>query len=134
MDLEAKLASPTSTYKGHPAKLVTWKERYGNPDLFDYQGLAAAHADTFPEQLLRNVAVAHSVAAGEHVAVVALVRETYAPAVADWAAGYLAVESIITRTATWEQLYALAQGHEELAELRRYLIGKSVNLAPAFAL
>jgi hypothetical protein len=132
--VEAKLASPTSTYKGRRHKLATWKERYATSGLFDPAALAAADPDTFPEQLLRNVAVAHAVAAGERVAVVALVREKYAPAVADWAANYLAVKDIITRLASWERLYALTEGNQELKKLRDYLADKSVNLRQAFAL
>jgi hypothetical protein len=132
--IEAKLASSTSTYKRRRHKLATWKERYATAGLFDPGALAAADPDTFPEQLLRNVAVAHAVAAGERVAVVALVREKYAPAVADWAADYLAVDNTITRSATGEQLYALTDGNQALTNLRAYLADKSVNLRPAFAL
>lgn len=40
--VEAKLASPTSTYKGRPAKLTTWKGRYATSGLFDLAALAAA--------------------------------------------------------------------------------------------
>ena len=132
----SRLSSPARPppYKGRPQKLATWKERYAKSDLFDAAALEAANPDTFPEQLLRNVAVAHTVAAGEYVAVIALVREAYAPAVADWAAGYLALEGIVTRSATWEQFHALAAGHDELTSLRAYLFDKSVNLRPAFAL
>jgi hypothetical protein len=129
--IEAKLSSPTSTYKGHHGKLKTWKQRYAGSGLFDPAGLEAADPDTFPEQLLRNVAVAYTLAAGEHVAVVALVRRNYGAAVADWA-DYVAGESIITRSATWEQLYRLTDRDQELADLRAYLADKSVNLRRAF--
>jgi hypothetical protein len=81
---------------------------------------------------LRNVAVAHAIAAGEHVAVVALVRQTYLEAVADWPAGYVADGSVITRSATWKQIHAMTEGHQELADLRGYLADKSVNLRQAF--
>lgn len=72
------------------------------------------------------------VAAGEHVAVVALVRQTYGNAVANWAENYLADKSVITRSATWEQLYALTEGQHELSHLRGYLADKSINLRKAF--
>jgi hypothetical protein len=132
--IEAKLTSPTSTYKGRPHKLATWKKRYAKSDLFDAAALDTADPDAFPEQLLRNVAVAHAVAEGEHIAVVALVREVYALAVAGWAAGYVAHDGIHTRSATWEQIYALTDGHDELEMLRAYLLDKSVYLRRAFAL
>jgi hypothetical protein len=69
-------------------------------------GLAAqpVHQDAFPEQLLRNVG------------------------------GYLADDHVITRSATWEQLYALTDGDQTLTKLRDYLADKSVNLRPAFTL
>ena len=89
---------------------------------------------TFPEQLLRNVAVAHQVAGKERAAVVALVRDVYAPSVETWAAGYLADDSIFTGYATWEQLYGLAETREGLAALRDYMADKSVNLRRAFTL
>lgn len=130
--IEAKLGSPTSTYKGRPDKLEGWKKRYAKADVFNAAALTAADPETFPEQLLRNVAVAHAVAAGEHVAVVALVRKTYVKAVTNWANDYVADESVITRTATWEQLHALTEGQQELSVLRGYLADKSVNLRRAF--
>jgi hypothetical protein len=46
--------------------------------------------DTFPEQVLRKIAVADAVAAAERVAVVALVRAANGPAVSDSANGDLA--------------------------------------------
>jgi hypothetical protein len=131
--IEAKLTSPTSTYRGRKEKLETWNARYAKTKLFSAAALAAAKPETFPEQLLRNVAVAHAVAAGEHVAVIALVREVYAPKVTGWAANYIADVGVITRVATWEQLYALTEGQDALAGLRGYLADKSVNLRPAFA-
>jgi hypothetical protein len=96
--------------------------------------IAAAQPDEFPEQLLRNVPVARKVAGNQRVAVVALVREAYASKVTDWAAGYVADESILTRAATWEQLYSLTNDHEQAANLRRYMAEKSVNLRQAFKL
>jgi hypothetical protein len=130
--VEAKLGSPPSTYKGRPDKLEGWKKRYAKPDLFNGAKLMAVDPERFPEQLLRNVAVAHAVARGEHVAVVALVRQTYAEAVANWADDYLADKSVITRSATWEQIYALTEDVQELSDLRDYLADKSVNLRKAF--
>ena len=63
---------------------------------------------------------------------VALVRQTYAEAVENWADDYLADESVITRSATWEQIYALTEAQLELSDLRGYLADKSVNLRKAF--
>lgn len=70
----------------------------------------------------------------ERAAVVALVRDIYAPSVGTWAAGYLTDDSIFTGSATWEQLYGLTEAREALAELRDYMADKSVNLRPAFTL
>ena len=61
-------------------------------------------------------------------------RDVYVPSVHDWAAGYVADDSIFTGTASWEQLYGLTAAHDGLAALRRYMADKSVNLRPAFAL
>jgi hypothetical protein len=118
--VEAKLASPTSTYKARSERLVGWRVRYGKSKAFNQTALAAADPSTFPEQLLRKVAVAHRLAAGEHVAIVALVREVYLSAVTDWATEYLAGGAVIARAATWEQLYTLTDGNEHLANLRDY--------------
>jgi hypothetical protein len=51
-----------------------------------------------------------------------------------WAAGYLTDDSIVTGSATWEQLYGLTEAREELAGLRAHMADKSVNLRPAFTL
>jgi hypothetical protein len=132
--VEAKLASPTSTYRGRPAKLPKWRERYATSAPFNADALRAADPALFPEQLLRNVAVAVRVAAGENVAVVALVRQAYVERVADLASGYLVDEEIRTCTATWEQLHALADREASLHKLAVYLSDKSVNLRPALQL
>jgi hypothetical protein len=132
--IEAKLASPTSTLKGKPEKLKGWGDVYGGAGIFDLAAIAAADHASFPEQLLRNVAVAHRVAGQERAAVVALVRNVYATSVQGWADGYLADNSIFTGSATWEQLYGLTEAREELATLRDYMADKSVNLRPAFTL
>jgi hypothetical protein len=132
--IEAKLSSPTSTYRGRPERLTSWRERYGRVGPFDPAALAAAQAASFPEQLLRNVAVAHRLAAGERVAVVALVRQIYMPVVRNWAGRFIVDRQIDTRAATWEQLYALTNRDARLADLRLYLANKSVNLRPAFSI
>ncbi len=132
--VEAKLASPTSTLRATPEKLKGWGTIYGGSGIFDLDVVTAADPAAFPEQLLRNVALAHRVAGQERAAVVALVREVYGPSVEAWAAGYIADDSILTGSATWEQLYGLTHAREELAGLRGYMADKSVNLRPAFAL
>jgi hypothetical protein len=132
--IEAKLSSPTSTYKGRPDRLASWRNRYGNSEAFNATSLAAAEADAFPEQLLRNVAVAHRLAGGKNAAVVALVRDVYHDSVTGWAAEFVADDRVLTRTATWEQLYALTADKAELTDLRDYLGDKSVGLRPAFKL
>lgn len=132
--VEAKLASPTSTLKGKPEKLKGWGTIYGGSGIFDLDAIAAADPAAFPEQLLRNVALAHRVAGQERAAVVALVRGVDASSVEAWEAGYMADDAILTGSATWEQLYGLTKAREELAGLRAYMADKSVNLRPAFAL
>jgi hypothetical protein len=132
--IEAKLASPTSTLKGKPDRLKGWGNVYGGSGIFDLAAVASADEANFPEQLLRNVAVAHKVAGQERAAVIALVRDVYAPSVGTWAAGYVADEFIFTGSATWEELYGLTEALEELAGLRDYMADKSVNLRPAFTL
>jgi hypothetical protein len=132
--IEAKLASPTSTLKGKPQKLKEWGHVYGGSGIFDLAAIGAADPASLPEQLLRNVAVAHRVASHERAAVVALVRHVYANSVKAWAAGYLTDDSIFTGWATWEQLYGLTEARKELAGVRDYMGDKSVNLQPAFAL
>ena len=137
--IEAKFSSPTSTYAGKGEKLKSWIKRYSDasPGLFASAALQAADARRFPEQLLRNVAVANAVRdGGERAVVVALVREQYARAVAGWAGNYLAPDApVSTRSATWEQLYAaLPHDDTRLATLRHYMWDKSVGLRPAFDL
>jgi hypothetical protein len=108
--VEAKLSSPTSTYAGKPGKLEAWRQRYADPTpgLFDTGALKSANHETFPEQLLRNVAIAHAVREnGARAIVVALVRQRYANAVTEWGAHYVAPDApVATRSVTWEQLYA----------------------------
>jgi len=137
--IEAKLSSPTSTYADKREKLKSWIERYADasPGLFASAVLQAADASRFPEQLLRNVAVANAVRDGdERAVVVALVREQYAEAVNGWAGTYLAPDApVSTRSATWEQLYdALPATDARLATLRDYMWNKSAGLRPAFRL
>jgi hypothetical protein len=132
--VEAKLASPTSTLRGKPEKLKAWGSVYGGSRIFDLTAVAAADEAGFPEQLLRNVAIAHRVAGRERVAVVALVRDKHKSSVDGWATDYLVEESIYTGSATWEQLYALTEAREKLARLRAYMADKSVNLRRAFRL
>ena len=137
--VEAKLSSPTSTYADKPAKLEAWRQRYADPTpgLFDTGALASADHKTFPEQLLRNVAVAHAVRAnGERAVVVALVRQRYADVVRDWGVDYMAADApVATRSVTWEQLYAaLPPAGADLSTLRIYMERKSVGLLPAFDL
>ena len=91
--VEAKLASPTSTFRGKPEKLKHWANVYGGSGIFDLGAIEAADHTAFPEQLLRNVAVAHRMAGQERAAGVALVRHVDAKSVEAWAAGYLADES-----------------------------------------
>jgi restriction endonuclease-like protein len=134
--IEAKLSSPTSTYAGRAGRLKTWIERYADPsqNLFDAAALTAARAETFPEQLLRNVAVADRVrASNERAVVVALVRQQHAHKVDGWAGDYLTPGGrVTTASATWEKLYAAVPAED--TTLRRYLRGKSVGLRPAFDL
>lgn len=77
---------------------------YGATGAFDIAPVEAANPAIFPEQLLRNVAVAHCVAGRERAAVVALVRDVNAGSIEAWADDYLADDSVFTGSATWEQL------------------------------
>jgi hypothetical protein len=74
------------------------------------------------------------VAGHERSAVVALVRKVYATPVQARASDYLADDSILTSSATWEQLHGLTETHEQLAALGAYIADKSVNLRPAFTI
>jgi hypothetical protein len=94
----------------------------------------AANPASIPEQVLRNVAVAHRVAGRERAAVLALVRDGYAKSVEARAGAYLVDDSIFTGAATWEQLFGLTKQRDGLARLREYMVDKSVNLRPAFVL
>ena len=132
--IEAKLASPTSTLKNKPEKLKGWANVYGGTGAFDVAAVLTADPAGFPEQLLRNVAVARRTAGRERAAVLALVREVYAESVETWPADYLADDSIYTGVATWEQLFGLTEQRDALADLREYMTDKSVNLRPAFNL
>ena len=137
--IEAKLSSPTSTYAGKPAKLKAWRQRYADPmpGLFDATALESADPKTFPEQLLRNVAVANSVRKdGEQAIVVALVRHRYAKAVSEWGVDYMGPDApVATHSVTWEQLYAaLPPDDERVSSVRNYLETKSVGLLRAFHL
>lgn len=135
--IEAKLASPTSTYKRTPERLDAWIERYAEAGaLFDIAALKAAEPEKFPEQLLRNVAIAAATRKpGENVAVVALVREAQATALDSWGTGLVNDATVECRIATWEQLYrALSPNAEAVAPLRRYMRQKTVRLRPAFSI
>jgi hypothetical protein len=137
--IESKLSSPTATYAGKDGKLATWRRRYADPTpgLFDAAELDAAVPKSFPEQLLRNVAVAHAISEeSERAVVVALVREQYATKVEGWGSRFLAANAPVeARSATWEQLYAaLPPGEANLSGLRSYMENKSVGLRRAFAL
>jgi hypothetical protein len=75
--IEAKLASPTSTFARNPRERRAWIARYAEPssNVFELSALQTAEAQEFPEQLLRNVALANAVQAeGDQALVVALVR------------------------------------------------------------
>jgi hypothetical protein len=137
--IEAKLSSPTATYAGKPKKLGAWRERYPvrTPGLFNSVALDTAAPESFPEQLLRNVAVGHAVReSGEQVVVAALVREQYRAAVDGWAGNYVeSAAGVGAVTGTWEQLYAaLSPSDARLSGLRSYMENKSVGLRRAFAL
>jgi restriction endonuclease-like protein len=137
--VEAKLSSPTTTYSRKPERLEAWIKRYSDPlsGVFNRGMLEKAKASAFPEQLLRNVAVAAATREpDEQAVVIALVREKYLRRVTSWGRDYLSSSSPVTAgAATWEQLYqALPPNCPELASLRDYMIQKSVRLRPAFLL
>lgn len=136
--IEAKLTSPTPTYARKPHRLNDWINRYANtcPDLFDSGALKKADAKTFPEQLLRNVAVARLMCdAGEQAYVVALVRRGKDSKIEERVQAYLSDKSAVgIGRATWEDIFDALPSGGELETLRRYLENKSVGLRRAFHL
>jgi hypothetical protein len=134
--IEAKLASATSTYRNKHERVTEWIHRYGQiPNVFEQAELQATDASVFPEQLLRNVAVAATVRKrGERAFVLALVREQALTSTAGWEGNMLHPAAPITAgVATWEQIYTSLPRVSELDTLRKYMEDKSVNLHQAFA-
>lgn len=135
--IEAKFGSPTAT-KATDAARAAWIDYYETtcPGVFDRAAILRTPAKRFPEQLLRNVALALNVRdPGEKVIVVALVRDadkTSADVCAreclDWQT------DADVRQATWESLYAALPARPALDLLKRYFEDKSYQLRPAFSL
>ena len=131
--IEAKLGSPAPHLRGKPDKLARWITRYTkSPGVFT-DALAADQTGAFPEQILRNVAVASRLR--PRATVVALVRRKDAPEIEETVGRYLRPDSRVGfRRATWEALHADLPATDDLADLRDYLENKSVGLRPAFDL
>ena len=135
--IEAKLGSPTSTFKGREHKLEAWMGRYpvAAPEVFSAAGLAGADPGSFPEQILRNATVAAGVARGEQAHVVGLVRRVYAPGLEEAVKPFLDPAGPISFTrATWEDLGEDLWNHPKLVDLHSYIAGKSYGLERAFEL
>ena len=136
--IEARFGSGADVYDD-PARVEAWLERYSTacPGLFDAEAIRGVKLREFPEQLLRNIALAHNLKAeGEHATVVSLVRENDPTTIEKWMGRCLAATADVRfRRATWEGLYqALDPDLAGLEHLRRYMENKSYGLRPAFAL
>lgn len=133
--IEAKLGSPTSTYRGREHKLAAWMDRYpaAAPEAFSASGLAGADPGSFPEQILRNAAIAAGVSRGEQAHVVGLLRRSYAPRLEEMVNPFLnPVGPVTFSRATWEDLVEELCDCPELADLRSYMVDKSYRLERAF--
>ena len=138
--IEAKFGSPMTTYARSPQRVSAWVERYADraPDLLDATKLLEIEGADFPEQALRSVVFAATLAAREGAAchVVALVRER------DWLKAEGLVRPCLTTKGgesfsvrSWEQLAAtLPRDDATLAPLRAYLGRKSFSLRRALDL
>jgi hypothetical protein len=136
--IEAKLGSATPTYARRPERVAEWIKRYVGPcsGVFNKVALESAEAKTFPEQILRNVALASRVCSdGEQACVVALSRKSDRTPITEWVQPYLSDGTSVTFVqSTWEALYESLPPSRELLGLRGYLENKSRNLRPAFDL
>jgi hypothetical protein len=135
--IEATLGSSTATKRDEQAR-DDWcgRSRQTCPGLFDREAILNTPPRLFPEQLLRNVALAHAMRQpGEQVAVVALTRkadETRSDAVAQQC--LREGTEVDLRRQTWESIYSALPPRPQLDELRSYFERKSFRLQPAFAL
>jgi hypothetical protein len=136
--IEAKLTSATSTYEKRKQRLPAWVEHYGHgaPDVFRVDEIPGRDAARFPEQILRNVAVAAHLGrtSGEQWRVVGLFKDGAAgDVVNDVRACLTPAHAESFTTFTWEGLHALAAGSGEPGlAVRRYLERKSTGLLAAF--
>lgn len=134
--IEAKFMSPNPTYKGKPEKLKRWISTYSDalPDLFDQEALEAGDPLTFPEQLLRNVAVASVVCEKSSKAVVvSLTPHSKKTEIESEIARYLPEGSAVQfRCSTWEELMATLPPGDSTLALRSYMENKSAGLRKAF--
>jgi hypothetical protein len=135
--IEAKFGSPTAT-KHSDAERDRWFKRYDGtcPGLFNRAAISATPARSFPEQLLRNAALASQMRQpGEQVTVVALTRASDQTSADVVARGCLREGSgVDVRRATWEGIHGALSPQADLDPLRHYLEHKSFRLERAFAL
>ncbi len=116
--IEARFGSGTDVYDD-PARVEAWLERYSAacPGVFDDEAIRGVKLREFPQQVLRNIALAHNLKAeGEHATVVSLVRENDPTNIEKWVGRCLAATADVGfRRATWEGLYrALDPDHAGL--------------------
>lgn len=134
--IEAKFGSENPTYAGKPERVAEWTGRYSDscPGLFDEQALHSADAKTFPQQILRNIAVASKVRGpGDKARVVSLVPRKKQTDIEQTVKGYLEADAPVDfEQASWEGLYEALPDDEGLAPLRRYMEEKSAGLGRAF--
>lgn len=136
--IEAEFGSGADVYDD-AARVEAWLERYAAacPGVFDGEAIRRVKPREFPEQLLRNIALAHKLRADDQNAIViSLVRESDAPNSEKWVGRCLTeTADAAFRRSTWETLYrALDPDDARLEQLRLYLENKSYGLRPAFDL
>lgn len=133
--IQAKFTSRTDTYAKTPDRVPGWVERYGGaPGVFHEESLTDADARTFPQQLLRNVAVAHAIAGvSERSAVVSLTRRGPERGIEASVRSYLDTRwQDRFRAASWEDLYEAFSERPRFEQLADYMERKSAGLEAAF--
>jgi hypothetical protein len=135
--IEAKFGSPTATKRDDKAR-NDWLDRYAEscPGVFDREAILNTPPVSFPEQLLRNVALGLRMCQpGERVIVVALMRDS------DQTPAHMISRQCLSqhieveiKRSTWESIYAALPHSRRLSALRTYLERKSYRLQRAFDL
>jgi len=134
--IEAKFNSPNTTYAKTPGRVDEWLNRYAVtcPGVFDMQAINDADPKVFPEQLLRNIAVASKVISGEEKArVISLVPKSKAVDIEPTVRQFLpATPPVSFGESTWEDLYDVLPDDPSLSPLRDYMETKTAGMRKAF--